>query len=69
MAEDESDLSCMSYSIGDVPIDAGNVRRNCRHRPNSTLNGLLTLLTVVTVFLAIGIGIGHYIGKKNVREK
>ena len=70
VAEDESDLSCMSYSLGDVPIDAGNVRRNCRHRPNSTLNGLLTLLTVITLFMAVGIGIGHYIGKTiNMKQK
>ncbi len=54
----------MSYSLGDLPIAAGNVKRNCRHRPNSTLNGLLTGLTLVSLFLAIGIGIGHYIGEK-----
>ncbi len=63
-AEDENtDLSYSEYiGLGDVPICVGNVKRNHRHRPNTGLNLFLTTMAFLTLFLAIGIGIGHYIG-------
>lgn len=67
----ESDISGVAYdsdlshrSIGDVPIEAG--ARSYKHRPNASLNTLLTTIALMALFGALGIGIGHYIG--SVRE-
>ena len=62
VAADESDLSSMTYALGDLPLTAGDVPRSYRHRPNSNLNSILTTLTLVAVFTALGTGLGHYHG-------
>ena len=59
----DSDLSNMIYSIGDLPLTAG--RRLYRHRPNSSLNSVLTIISMMALCLAIGIGVGHYLGKNS----
>ena len=61
IAGDESDLSSMTYNIGDLPLEAGP--RMYRHRPNNRLNSILTTMTLMVFFVAMGVGIGHYIGK------
>ena len=61
IAADDSDLS--SRSIGDIPLVAGNVVRSYKHRPNASLNTTLTVVALVALFMAVGIGIGHYMGK------
>ena len=67
----ESDISGVAYdsdlshrSIGDVPIEAGT--RSYKHRPNASLNTLLTTIALMALFGALGIGIGHYIGGRSV---
>lgn len=58
---DDSDLS--TRSLGDVPIVAGNVVRSYKHRPNASLNTFLTTVALIALFMAVGVGIGHYIGE------
>ncbi|ELU07159.1 hypothetical protein CAPTEDRAFT_216524 [Capitella teleta] len=62
VASYDSDLS--HRSIGDVPIEPG--ARSYKHRPNASLNTLLTMFSLMALFGAVGVGIGHYIG--SVRE-
>ncbi len=61
IAGDESDLSSMMYNIADLPLIPGP--RMYKHRPNNNLNTFLTTVALMVFFVAIGIGIGHYLGK------
>ena len=63
MAGDDSDLSNLTYSLGDVPIAVGNVARSYKHKPNNSLNAILTTIALVALFFALGIGLGDFIGK------
>ena len=63
IADDDDDLSSVSYNIADLPLTVGNVVRSYRHRPNTKMNTFLTVVALVTMFAAIGIGIGHYFGE------
>ena len=61
VAYDDEDLSSCS-SLGDLPISAGDVHRSYQHKPNASLNDCLTYVAVVTLCLAVGIGVGHFLG-------
>ena len=63
IADDDDDLSSISYNIADLPLTVGNVVRSYRHRPNTKMNTFLTVVALVTTCAAIGIGIGHYFGE------
>ena len=61
VAADESDLSNLSLSIGDLPLTAGV--RVYGHSPNKNLNATLNIIALVALFLGLGLGLGHFIGK------
>ena len=63
MADDQSDLSEAALDLGDLMISEGDVVRSYKHWPNASLNTMLTFMTLITVFLAMGVGIGHYTGQ------
>jgi len=62
VAGDSSDLSSMLYQMGDAPLTADDVPRSYCHQPNERLDAILTTIALLALFLAVGIGIGHFIG-------
>lgn len=65
----ESDLSAPDYSSdselnGDaLLVPGGPVIRQYQHQPNNNLNYVLTIVMLSVIAAAIGLGIGHAIGK------
>ena len=64
VAGDTSDLSSALYQLGDdAPLTADDVPRSYCHQPNERLDAVLTTIALLALFLALGVGIGHFIGK------
>ena len=61
--DDDSDLSSLAYGLGDTPLDDGRQVIIYRHHPNQNLNSMLTWLAVTSLMLALGVGIGHFLGR------
>ncbi|XP_076443384.1 uncharacterized protein LOC143281952 [Babylonia areolata] len=58
---DQVDLSVVN-DIGDLPVVRGNVERHYIHCNNQQLNGRLNHVVLVVLVLALGMGLGHWIG-------
>ncbi|RUS78469.1 hypothetical protein EGW08_013757, partial [Elysia chlorotica] len=56
-ANDVGDLSAFA-DIGDIPLVAGDVRRNYIHRPNNNLTSVLNMSLLLAAILTTGISLG-----------
>ena len=64
VAGDTSDLSSVLDQLGDdALLNADDVPRSYCHQPNERLDAVLTIIACLALFLALGIGIGHFIGE------
>ena len=60
---DSSDLSSMSCDLGEIPLHTMSPLRQYTHCPNNTLNTALSVIALLSLALAVGLGIGHAMGK------
>lgn len=58
---DQGDLS-MVNDIGDLPVERGTAERHYVHCNNQKLNSHLNRVMLAVLVLALGIGLGHWIG-------
>ncbi|KAK7116372.1 titin homolog [Littorina saxatilis] len=60
-ADDQDDLSLVN-DLGDLPVERGDAERHYIHHNNQQLNGCLNRVMLAVVVLAVGMGLGHWIG-------
>ena len=58
---DQGDLSLVN-DIGDLPVERGTAARHYVHCNNQQLNSRLNRVMLAVLVLALGIGLGHWIG-------